>query len=101
MGLRSTDTAVACAPLFAGFATTILAYFLIAALAWNLKTWMLNLLELGDGAVLRFKRFPYLWICQAGIVAKTGRGSVLLKLPAGEYYQRFGSALGRLAALRI
>ena len=77
------------------------AYFLIAALAWNLKTWMLNLLELGDGAVLRFKRFLYLWICQAGIVAKTGRGSVLLKLPAGEYYQRFGSALGRLAALRI
>ncbi len=77
------------------------AYFLIAALAWNLKTWMLNLLELGDGAVLRFKRFLYLWICQARIVAKTGRGSVLLKLPAGEYYQRFGSALGRLAALRI
>ena len=30
------------------------AYFLIAALAWNLKTWMLNLLELGDGAVLRY-----------------------------------------------
>ena len=27
------------------------AYFLIAALAWNLKTWMLNLLRLGDGAV--------------------------------------------------
>ena len=44
------------------------AYFLIAALAWNLKTWMLNLLQLGDGAVLRFKRFLYLWICQAGIV---------------------------------
>ena len=26
------------------------AYFMIAALAWNLKTWMLNLLHLGDGA---------------------------------------------------
>ena len=61
------------------------AYFLIAALAWNLKTWMLNLLQLGDGAVLRFKRFLYLWICQAGIMATTRRGSVLLKLPAGEY----------------
>ena len=48
--------------------------FLIAALAWNLKTWMLNLLQLGDGAVLRFKRFLYLWICQAGMVATTGRG---------------------------
>ena len=77
------------------------AYFLIAALAWNLKTWMLNLLQLGDGAVLRFKRFLYLWICQAGIVATTGRGSVLLKLPAGEYYQRFGKAFVRLAALPV
>ena len=76
------------------------AYFLIAALAWNLKTWMLNLLQLGDGAVLRFKRFLYLWICQAGIVATTGRG-VLLKLPAGEYYQRFGKAFSRLAALPV
>ena len=59
---------------------------------------MLNLLQLGDGAVLRFKRFLYLWICQAGMVATTGRG-VLLKLPAGEYYQRFGKAFSRLAAL--
>ena len=57
-----------------GFLAANRAYFLIAALAWNLKTWMLNLLQLGDGAVLRFKRFLYLWICQAGIVATTGRG---------------------------
>ena len=71
-----------------GFLAANRAYFLIAALAWNLKTWML-LLQLGDGAV-RFKRFLYLWICQAGMVATTGRG-VLLKLPAGEYYQRFRS----------
>ena len=49
------------------------AYFLIAALAWNLKTWMLNLLRLGDGAVMRCKRFLYLWINQAGVVAKSGR----------------------------
>ena len=43
--------------------------------------------------------FLYLWMCQAGVVAKTGRGCVLLKLPAGEYYQRFGTALARVAAL--
>ena len=83
-----------------GFLAANRAYFLIAALAWNLKTWMLNLLQLGDGAVLRFKRFLYLWICQAGMVATTGRG-VLLKLPAGEYYQRFGKAFSRLAALPV
>lgn len=75
------------------------AYFMIAALAWNLKTWMLNLLDLGNGAVLRCKRFLYLWICRAGVVAKTGRDSVSLKLPAGEYYQRFSTALARLARL--
>ena len=75
------------------------AYFLIAALAWNLKTWMLNLLRLGDGAVMRCKRFLYLWINQAGVVSKSGRDTVVLKLPAGEYYQRFGTALARVAAL--
>ena len=75
-----------------GFLAANRAYFL-------LKTWMLNLLQLGDGA-LRFKRFLYLWICQAGIVTTTGRG-VLLKLPAGEYYQRFGKAFSRLAALPV
>ena len=53
-----------------GFLAANQAYFLIAALAWNLKTWMLNLLQLGDGAVLRFKRFLYLWICP-GMVATT------------------------------
>ena len=37
----------------------------------------------------------------AKIVATTGRGTVLLKLPAGEYYQRFGKAFVRLAALPI
>lgn len=75
------------------------AYVLIAALAWNLKTWMLNLLRLGDGAVMRCKRFLYLWISQAGVVAKTGRDTLVLKLPAGEYYRRFGTALARVAAL--
>ena len=54
------------------------AYFMIAALAWN-WTWMLNLLDLGDGAVMRFQRFRYLWI-QAGVVAMSGRNTVVLKL---------------------
>ena len=75
------------------------AYFVIAGLAWNLKTWMLNLLDLGDGAVMRCQRFLYQWIWHAGIVTKTGRNTIVLKLPAGEYYQRFGSALARLASL--
>ena len=75
------------------------AYFMIAALAWNLKTWMLNLLHLGDGAVMRFQRFRYLWIWQAGVVAMSGRNTVVLKLPAGEYFQRFGVAMARLATL--
>ena len=75
------------------------AYFMIAGLAWNLKTWMLNLLELGDGAVLRCKRFFYLWIWQAGVVAKSGRNSVVLKMSAGEYFQRYSAAHARLAKL--
>ena len=75
------------------------AYFMIAALAWNLKTWLLNLLDLGDGAVMRFQRFRYQWIWQAGVVAKSARNTVVLKLPAGEYFQRFGVAMGRLAIL--
>ena len=50
---------------------------MIAALAWNLKTWLLNLLDLGDGAVMRFQRFRYLWIWQAGLVAT--RNTVVLK----------------------
>ena len=77
----------------------IKAYFMIAALAWNLKTWLLNLLHLGDGAVMRFQRFRYLWIWQAGLVAMSGRNTVVLKLPAGEYFQRFGVAMARLATL--
>ena len=75
------------------------AYFMIAALAWNLKTWLLNLLNLGDGAVMRFQRFRYQWIWQAGVVAKSGRNTIVLRLPAGEYFQRFGVAMARLATL--
>ena len=40
---------------------------MIAALAWNLPTWLWNLLDHGDGAVMRFQRFRYLWIWQAGV----------------------------------
>ena len=46
-----------------GFLGANQAYFMIAALAWNMKTWMLNLLGLGDGAVLRCRRFC---ICGCG-----------------------------------
>ena len=75
------------------------ACFMIAVLAWNLKTWLLNLLHLGDGAVMRFQRFRYQWIWQAGVVAKSARNTVVLKLPAGESFQRFGVAMARLAIL--
>ena len=67
------------------------AYFMIAALAWNLKTLDVESADLGDGAVMRFQRFRYLWIWKPG-VAMSGRNTVVLKLPAGEYFQRFGVA---------
>ena len=57
------------------------AYFLIAALAWNLKTWMLNLLRLGDGAVLRCKRFLYLWIRAGHGGAQVAARRALKRLP--------------------
>ena len=57
---------------------------------WMLKAWGWR----GD-----CQRFRYQWIWQAGVVAKTGRNTILLKLPAGEYLQRFGVALRRLAVI--
>ena len=60
---------------------------------------MLNLLHLGDGAVMRFQRFRYQWIWQAGVVAMSGRNTVVPKLPAGEYSQRFSVAMAPLAIL--
>ena len=60
---------------------------------------MPNLLRLGDGAVMRCKRFRYLWLSQAAAVAKTGRDTLVLRLPPGDYYQRFGTALACVAAL--
>lgn len=74
-------------------------YFKIAALAWNIKTWMLNLLSLGDGAVLRFKRFLYLWINHACIVSKTARNTVVIRMDPGEYFSRYANALHTITQL--
>ena len=60
---------------------------------------MLNLLAVGDGAVLRFKRFLYLWINQACNVSKTGRDSVLIRMDPGEYFSRYANALDAVARL--
>ena len=66
-----------------GFFLANQIYFKIAALAWNIKTWMLNLLSIGDGAVLRFKRFLYLWINHACVVSKTGRETIVIRMDPG------------------
>lgn len=75
------------------------AYFLIAALAWNIKTWMLNLLNIGDAAKLRFKRFLYLWIYRASVVSPTGGNRIVLRIDPGEYFQRFHFAMRQLQTL--
>ena len=82
-----------------GFFLANQIYFKIAALAWNIKTWMLNLLSIGDGAVLRFKRFLYLWINHACVVSKTGRDTIVIRLDPGEYYSRYASAIDSIARL--
>ena len=75
------------------------AYFLIAALAWNIKTWMVNLLKLADGARLRFKRFLYLWIYQAAVVSQAGPRRVQLRMDPTEAFRRIQNALQQLALL--
>jgi hypothetical protein len=82
-----------------GFFKANKVWFLIAALAWNIKTWILNLLQLGDGAVLRFKRFLYRWIYQASIVSSTGRNTVVIRMAEGGYFHRFQRALARVDLL--
>ena len=74
-------------------------YFKIAALAWNIKTWLLNIVRLGNGASLRFKRFLYLWIHHACSVLKTGRNTVVLRMDDGEYFHRYGKAMQAIASL--
>ncbi len=76
-----------------GFFNANKVYFMIAALAWNIKTWMLNLLKIGDGSVLRFKRFLYQWIYCASIVSTTGRNTVVIRMTADSYFHRFQRAL--------
>lgn len=82
-----------------GFLNANKMHFLIASLAWNIKTWLLNIAELGEGASLRFKRFLYLWIQHAAIVSKTGRRTVVLRMDQGEYFTRFREALNTIACL--
>ena len=82
-----------------GFLNANRAYFKIAALAWNIKTWMLNLLKAGNGAVLRFKRFLYKWIYQGAVVSHTGRDGVVLRIDEGEYFYRFTLAMSEIANL--
>jgi hypothetical protein len=82
-----------------GFFNANKVYFLVAALAWNIKTWMLNLLKIGDGAVLRFKRFLYQWIYQASIVSTTGRNTVVIRMATDGYFHRFRKALAQVALL--
>lgn len=82
-----------------GFFLANQIYFKIAALAWNIKTWLLNLLSLGDGSVLRFKRFLYLWINHACIVSKTGRNTVVIRMNPGEYFSQYANALDAIARL--
>jgi len=82
-----------------GFMNANRVYFLIAALAWNIKTWILNLLKLGNGAVLRFKRFLYKWIYQGALVSYTGRNGVVLRIEGGDYFYRFTQAMSEIANL--
>ena len=82
-----------------GFLLANQIYFKIACLAWNIKTWMLNLLSIGDGAVLRFKRFLYLWITHACIVSKTGRTTVVIRMDTDEYFSRYSKANSAIASL--
>jgi len=81
-----------------GFMNANRVYFLIAALAWNIKTWILNLLKIGNGAVLRFKRFLYKWIYQA-VVSYSGRNAVVLRIEGGDYFYRFTRAISEIANL--
>jgi len=82
-----------------GFMNANRVYFLIAALAWNIKTWILNLLKIGNGAVLRFKRFLYKWIYQGAVVSYSGRNGVILRIEGGDYFYRFTRAISEIANL--
>jgi hypothetical protein len=82
-----------------GFLHANKTHFLIASLAWNIKTWLLNLARLGEGASLRFKRFLYLCVHQAAAISYTGTRTVVLRMEKGEYYSCFSKALSTIASL--
>lgn len=76
-----------------GFFNANKVYFKIAALAWNLKTWFLNLIKMGKGAIVRFKRFLVEWIYHACMVSVRGKNRIVLRFDEGEYLYRFEGAL--------
>jgi hypothetical protein len=63
------------------------AYFKIAGLAWNIKTWILNVFRIGNGAVMRFKRFLYEVIFHPCAVSKTGRKTAVLRFDPGPFHK--------------
>lgn len=79
-----------------GFLNANKAYFLIAMMAWNIKTWSLNLLQLGDGSKMRFKRFLYKFICHVCSVSNTGRNMIYFRVESGEYYKLFLRTLEKI-----
>jgi hypothetical protein len=82
-----------------GFFNANIIYFKIAALAWNIKTWFLNIIRAGSGAIIRFKRFLVSWIFKAGIVAKNGNGRIIIRMDRGEYLSRYNKAFGMISEL--
>ena len=70
---------------------------MIAALAWNLKTWLLNLLRLGGGDAVPALSLSVDLASRGGREERPQYGRA--ELPAGEYFQRFGVAMARLAIL--
>jgi hypothetical protein len=84
-----------------GFFNANKIYFKIAALAWNLKTWLLNLIQSGSGAIIRFKRFLVDWIFKACTVADNGKNRIVIRMDKGEYFSRYNKAFGIISNLNI
>src|SRR4030042_836556 len=75
-----------------GFFIANKVYFLLAMLAWNIKTWILNILKLGDGSVVRFKRFLYKNIYHICHISKTGRNMIYYRIN-NNYFDVFNNSL--------
>jgi hypothetical protein len=82
-----------------GFLNANIMYFKIAALAWNIKTWFLNLIKVGSGAIVRFKRFLVDWIFKAAIIAKDGNNRIIIRMDRGEYLSRYNKAFNKICEL--